>query len=135
MKQRSLVYFKIAPQGDKDGEADKVEANSQAMLEAETEEIRRVAEIQGFYNFEQLYNQVTEKLITRVIDNEQVRQDQVAHEEDVTQNAPPQTFLLIGEDDTNLIQPLADRLRGAREHAKASQKSTRNTSAIHERLY
>ena len=67
--------------------------------------------MQNFNNFDALYNQVTEKLITRVIDNEQVRLDQVAQEEEVTQNAPPQTFLLIGENDTNLIQPLTDRLK------------------------
>ena len=37
--------------------------------------------------------------------------DHVAQEEDVTQTAPPQTFLLIGENDTNLIQPLSDRIK------------------------
>ena len=47
------------------------------MFEAEADEIRQVSEMQSFSNFDSLYNQVTEKLITRVIDNEQVRLDQV----------------------------------------------------------
>ena len=46
---------------------------------------------------------MTEKLITRVINTEQRRMDQVAAESQVANtDFVPKCFLLIGEDDTNL---------------------------------
>ena len=42
-----------------------------------------MASCQKFESFEHMYNKVTEKLVARVLENEQLRQDQVAHEHEV----------------------------------------------------
>ena len=64
-KQRSLIYFKVHP----------TEADPSSGVESEAAEIRDMASFQKFSSFEQMYNKVTERLVARVLENEQLRQD------------------------------------------------------------
>lgn len=74
-KQRSLIYFKVNSATD--------EAKQSELEREEAVEIRDMASCQKFESFEHMYNKVTERLVARVLENEQLKQDQVAHEHEV----------------------------------------------------
>ena len=74
-KQRSLIYFKVHSDTD--------EVKQSELENQEAVAIREMASCQKFESFEHMYNKVTEKLVARVLENEQLRQDQVAHEHEV----------------------------------------------------
>lgn len=135
MKQRSLIYFTTQAIG--------CETGADAAQDDNT--VREAASQQTFHSFEDMYNIVTERLVARVLSNERQRQEQVAHESEIVQASLPQSFLLIGENDTNLVQtralaepeiisktsqPVNKQVAG-----KKQQPPRKASAGLHDRLY
>ena len=122
-KNRSLIYFKVLTDGD---EGDTVVRQDN--------KIKELAQEKKHDSFDQMYNRVTQQLVSRVIENEQARQDKAGLEKEVT-NSLPQAFLLIGENDSNLVAPPVMGSVLATSKPEINDKSKSGLVAIHERLY
>lgn len=129
-KHRSLIYFKVCPDTE---DVCKPDQNHQTQDTSDAQEILELASSQKFSSFEQMYNGVTEKLVARVLETEKDRKgEQTEQEFETAQKKSPQAFLLIGENDTNLVKPSS---LSKPEILSNSSMNIVKSETLHDRLY